>query len=80
MEDKTFYSLEKVFNRIIERYLSIYSAKNYPASTSKATLKSGTHSPNGLELNSSKIASSLFQTIVLSTRLSSIHLTTSSRR
>ncbi len=76
MEDKTFYSLEKVFNRILETYLTIYSAKNYPTSISKATLKSGTHSPNGLELNCSKIASSSSQTTVLSTRLSSIHLTT----
>lgn len=57
MEDKTFYPLEKIFNRILETYILLYSVKNFPRSTSKATLKYGTVSQSGVALNSNKIAS-----------------------
>lgn len=65
MEDKSFYSLEKIFNRVIEAYSLYHSVKNCRRSTSKATLRSGTPSPNGAACSWSRTASSLSLTFVL---------------
>lgn len=80
MEDKTFYPLDKVFNRIIERYKMPYAAKNCPPNTSRATQKSGTPSPNGAVHRSTKTASSSPPTFVAPPSLSSIHLPLRPRR
>jgi len=58
MEDKTFYPLEKIFNRILERYISVYLVKNFLKSTSKVTQKYGIASQSGAVLSWNKIASS----------------------
>ena len=73
MEDRNFYPLEKVFNRIIDQYISVYTAKNSHRSTSRATQKSGTPSLNGQDLKYSKIESSLSQISVSPILFSSIY-------
>ena len=45
--------------------VNVYTVKNYQHSTSRATLKYGTPSPNGVDLNSNKTESSLSPTSVI---------------
>lgn len=57
IEEKGYYSLDKVFTRIIEQYPFIYLGKSYLLNMPKSTRKFGTLFPNGAGLNYSKIAS-----------------------
>ena len=47
MEDRNFHPLEKVFNRIIDKYIRLYAAKNCQRNTFRATPRSETLSLNG---------------------------------